>query len=137
MSFRVALLMSSRILKWTSQGLPEEVNEILNHHDLGSCQNLSTNELGGWFLACQDVHGRALNREYPDFRKIIIQEDLSDNKQQSKQKLWTGSSRSFVPGYRNTTSRTRNWSCAATHMWVGILMGDSYGMVSMTQSLTS
>lgn len=66
-SFRVALLMSSRILIWRSQGLPEEVNEILNHHDFGSCQNLSTNELGGWFLACQDVHGRALNRKFPDF----------------------------------------------------------------------
>lgn len=52
------------------------MNEILARHDFGSCQNLATNELGGWFLACQDVHRRALNREYKpksQNRKCILE----------------------------------------------------------------
>ncbi|TID16351.1 hypothetical protein E6O75_ATG11469 [Venturia nashicola] len=68
-------------------GLPEEVNEILNRHDFGSCQNLSTNELGGWFMACQDIHRRALNLksealnwQFPELQSWLSEHNVQNTK---------------------------------------------------------
>ncbi|KAE9986941.1 hypothetical protein EG327_004091 [Venturia inaequalis] len=81
-------IFSSQYLSRTIHaGLPEEVNEILNRHDFGSCQNLSTNEFGGWFMACQDVHRRALNLksetldwQFPEFQSWLSEHNVQNTK---------------------------------------------------------
>lgn len=39
--------------------------DVVNGNEYESCQDLSTNELGGYFLAYKDRHGRMLNGKLP------------------------------------------------------------------------
>jgi hypothetical protein len=56
----VALLTSSDT-NLRSHGLPGEIIDVLNDHEFATCHGLSTNELGGYLLAYQDMFGKPLN----------------------------------------------------------------------------
>ena len=48
-----------------SDGLPSEVVEVLEDREFDICDSLSTNELGGYFVAWRDGNGKALNGIHP------------------------------------------------------------------------